>query len=107
MHGYLSKLGDGIVRLYRKRWFVLESDNMLCYYAGKEGQLRGKIDLSQILHVRPSTVPEQNAKVKIINHDSFDLQCQFYFNFSSRKKIKKYYPLVHIDLLLFVGCMGI
>jgi hypothetical protein len=63
MHGYLHKLGDGIVRLYRKRWFILEGNDMLCYYAGKDRELRGKIDLAQILHVRPSSVPAQNQKV--------------------------------------------
>lgn len=42
---------------------MLEGDDMLAYYAGKDGELRGKIDLSQILHVRPSSIPAQNAKV--------------------------------------------
>lgn len=51
--GYLLKKGDkGIVKLWRKRWFVL-TDTKLTYFEKEGGSRRGAADLNNLLDVLP------------------------------------------------------
>ncbi|KAL9646943.1 hypothetical protein ABK040_013802 [Willaertia magna] len=72
LHGYLSKKGEkGLVKLWRKRFFKLESNDLI-YYEKEGGKEKGRIAVSEILDILPSTTQYgfniSTKKSRVLNH---------------------------------------